>query len=450
MALKVLMLRKKLSQKQAELEQLRKAAEEFETREAELTQAIDEAETEEAQAVVDEAIEEFNSERTAHMEKIADLEKEISELENDLAAEEREQATEPVKAEEPEKREVKKEMNTAEKRNRFGLNEEIMTRAGVPEFMEQVRTCMKEKRALTNVGVLIPEVFLGLLRENVENYSKLYRHVNARRLSGTGRLAVMGTIPEAIWVECCGKLNELDLAFSEVEVDCFKVAGYFAVCNATLEDSDIDLASELLTALSQAIGLALDKAILYGTGVKMPQGVVTAIGASETLAASNMFQHDDTVQDAALFKQLILDSGAAKGKYARGEKVWCMNETTYTALIANAMTVDAGGAIVTGVNGRMPVIGGIIEVLNFIPDGVIIGGYFDLYLLAERAAVQISQSEHVKFLDDETVFKGTARYDGKPVIPDAFIVIGINNADPSEAPDFPQDTANSAGDNEGN
>ena len=119
-----------------------------------------------------------------------------------------------------------------------------------------------------------------------------------------------------------------------------------------------------------------------------------------------------------------------------------MNETTYTTLIANAMAVDASGAIVAQVNGQMPVVGGIIEVLNFVPDNVIIGGYFDLYLLAERASTNIGQSEHARYLADQTVFKGTARYDGVPVIAEGFVAIGINGTTPDATMTFAPDVAN--------
>ena len=119
-----------------------------------------------------------------------------------------------------------------------------------------------------------------------------------------------------------------------------------------------------------------------------------------------------------------------------------MNETTYTTLIAEFMTINANGAIVTGIGGVMPVVGGAIEVLNFIPDGVIIGGYFDLYLLAERRGQQFATSEHVRFLADQTVMKGTARYDGLPVIAEAFVAIGILGTAPTATMTFASDTAN--------
>ena len=95
--------------------------------------------------------------------------------------------------------------------------------------------------------------------------------------------------------------------------------------------------------------------------------------------------------------------------------------------------------------GVMPVpavCGGAIETLDFIPDNVIIGGYGDLYLLAERAGTTLAQSEHVRFIEDQTVFKGTARYDGVPVIPEAFVAIGIGGTKPTATMTFAEDTAN--------
>jgi HK97 family phage major capsid protein len=333
--------------------------------------------------------------------------------------------------------------------------ENLVTREDVKAYLGEVRTAIKEKRALTNVGLTIPEVMLGLIRENIINYSKLYKHVNVRRVSGDGRQVIMGTIPEAVWTDCCANLNELSLSFSDVEVNCWKVGGYFAVCNATLEDSDVDLASELISAIGAGIGLALDKAILYGTGTRMPLGIVTRLVQTEApagypatarpwadLHTSNVKSIAASVTGAKLFQAFVTDSGAAKGKYSRGGKVWCMNETTYTKLVAEAMAIDAGGAIVSGVNGAMPVIGGTIEVLDFIPDNVIVGGYFDLYLLAERSGQKFATSEHVRFLNDQTVMKGTARYDGKPAIAEGFVAIGINGVTPAATMTFAPDAAN--------
>ena len=55
----------------------------------------------------------------------------------------------------------------------------------------------------------------------------------------------------------------------------------------------------------------------------------------------------------------------------------------------------------------------------------------------------MSQSEHYRFVEDQTVFKGTARYDGMPVIANGFVAIGISGTEPTaSAVTFATDSAN--------
>ena len=453
MALRQLMLKKRIDEKQKELTALREKDEEFTKREADLEQSIDESATDEERTAVEEAIGSFESDKEAHEEAKTSLEAEISGLEDELREieETNERAAEPAKEE---REEIK--MDTAEKRM---INESIMEREDVKAWIGEIRAHISEQRALTNVGLTIPQVFLGMLREKMEGYSKLYKHVNVQRISGTGREVIMGSVPEAVWTECCAAINELSLGFNDVEVDCYKVGGYFKVCNATLEDSDVALANIIIDAIGQAIGLALDKAILYGRNTssnhKMPLGIVSRLVQTEEpsdypatartwvdLHTTNITTISADSSGINLFKDIVSASAAIKGKYARGTKTWVMNEATYTTLQVAAMSINAAGAIVTGQTMTMPIVGGNIEILDFIPNNVIIGGYFELYLLSERAGQKFAQSEHAFFLQDQTAFKGTARYDGVPVIAEAFAAIGIGGTTPDATMTFAADSAN--------
>ena len=330
---------------------------------------------------------------------------------------------------------------------------EFVQREDVNALLSTVRTALTEKRAITGAGLTIPEVMLGMIRENILEYSKLYKHATVRAIKGSGREIVMGTIPEAVWEDCCGILNELDLTFNDAEVGCWKVAGYFDICNAELADNDVDLAGNLIEALGQAIGFALDKAILYGTGTRMPLGVVTRLAQTSqpadypTTARTWVDLHSTNVikinkTGVELFQAIVEDGGLAKGKYSRGEKVWVMNEKTYTYLQSQGLSINAAGVIVSGINGTMPVAGGVVEVLDFVPDYDVITGYFDLYLLAEREGTTIDQSEHVHFIADRTVFRGRARYDGLPVIAEGFVLLNVKNTNPTTSVNFAPDTAN--------
>lgn len=491
MALKQLLLSRKIAAKRTELEKLETRKAELDekrsalaAREAELENAVNEIteETpEEERAEVDAAVDELeaqvaecetaqseNEEATVNLRNEIDgLQQELDELNrkasNPAPVENTQRSEDPVEiAEEireerkgnPMKKTIRSMLRAANERA------QIFARDDVKTYLSEVRSAISEKRAVTNAGLLIPTVLLDILRENVMDYSKLLRHVNLQRIGGNGVLPIQGTAPEGVWTDCCATLNELTLVFNNVEVGCYKVGGYFAICNAVIEDADIDLTATLLDAIAQAIGLALDKAILYGRNgddaQKMPMGIVTRLvqtskpaGYPATarpwvdLHTSNVKAIDNAVTGLSLFQGLTIDAGAAKGKYSRGEKVWVMNETTYTALKAEAMSINAAGAIVTGMEGTMPVIGGVVEVLDFVPDNIIIGGYFDLYLLAERAGSKFATSEHVRFIQDQTVMKGTARYDGAPAIAEGFVAIGIKGATvAANAVSFQPDDAN--------
>lgn len=435
MALRSLILGKNLRDKKKALEESRNKLAALETREAELEQAISEAETDEEKAAVEEEVTQYEADKAAAEKEVTDLEAEVGELEKEL---------EDVPNEKPKEKTVeerKKEKTIMKRWKDMGHEERtaLVKTDEMQSFLGEVRAAMQEKRAISNVGYLIPDNFLGLLRESVVDYSALVGVVDKRSIRGTGRLVIEGAIPEAVWTEACANLNELDLSFSKVEIDGYKVGGYFKVCNANLEDSDISLASELLTALGQAIAYALDKAILYGTGVKMPVGIVTALAA--VTDTPNIVSHASTVKGKDLIEALIGDAMLIRNKYSKGSLVWVMNTKTYLAIKVAMLNVNANGLYVAG--DELPIIGGRVITQDYMPDNVIIGGHYDLYLLAERAGVELSTSEHAFWLADQTGFKGTARYDGKVLDTGAFVVIGINGKSPA-ANDvtFASDTAN--------
>lgn len=459
MALRQIMLRAKIDKKKAELEALRSKDKDFATREVELETAIAQAQTDEEQTTVGEQVEKFEGEKAAHEAAKSALETEIEGFEKEL------EAAEQAPPQEPEKRTntmkgIQRTMMSrkkffgmdAQERDAFFADEEVKS------FLQRTRDIASEKRAVKGTDLTIPTVVLDLIRENIMDYSKLVNRVRLRTVSGKARQNVMGTIPEAVWTEMCAKLNEIDFGFTQTEVDGYKVGGVIYICIATLEDSDYDLASEIINALGIAIGIALDKAILYGVGTKMPLGIATRLGQTSEpsdypatarpwadLHTSNVITISDDKHGLDFYKEIVLAGGKAKNKYARGTKFWVMNENTYTTLKVEAMNFNAAGAIIAVQDGTMPVAGGDIIVLSddIIADNNIIAGYGELYLLVERAGATFARSDEYRFAEDQVAFKGTARYDGEPVIAEGFVVIGLGAA-PATSATFTGDTANDA------
>ena len=440
MALRMILNRRKQEQVRARLETVKQKEGELRTRRAalkkreeELEKALnelDEAASEADQQAIEAETEQFTADDTA-----------LTEEEQNAADDENEE----------ENRSMNRRMTTRGSRfDRMSSQQRgaIVARKEVKDFLTRVRAMKGQTRAVTGAELLIPTVVLDLVRPKVEETSKLMKHVRVRHVPGKARQNVMGTIPEAVWTEMVANINEMDG---------YKVAAYVPVPNSILEDaSDVALAGEIIDALGRAIGLALDKAILYGTGTRMPLGIVTRLAqdvkpstysddarAWEDLHTTNMVSIADSKKGVALFQAIITASGKAKGKYAGGERFFAMNEVTFNRLQAEALNINAAGMMVSAMEHTMPVLGGAVEELEFIPDNVIIGGYGELYLLCERAGTDIAVSDQYRFIEDQTVYRATARYDGMPVIAEGFVVIGLSGATPTaDAVTFTEDKAN--------
>lgn len=478
MALRQIRLRKQIDDLRNQLAEADKTTESLVERrnalllrEKELEDALEETNeqtSEEDRAALDSSMDEYENdlksletdeetngqERKRLQDEINKLQAELDELD----------ARSETATRQKEERKVEHHMPIENRRQFFGMNHEersaFFARDDVKGFVKRLREFKMENRDVTGAKLLIPDRVLGLVREQVQTSSKLLKYVNFKTVPGTSRAIVSGTIPEAIWTEMCATLNELTISFNSTELDGYKIGGYFAVCNAVLADADeVDLATEFVMNLAAAIAKGLDKSIPFGTNVKMPMGIVTRLMQTEqpgdypatarewkNLSTTNVISITSANSTGIkLFQSLAKAMKTAHNKYTNGTKFWLMNEATKLDIMVEAMSFTANGAIATGVNGTMPVIGGDIVTIEDIPDGMIVAGYGDCYLLVQREGEKYASSEHVRFIQDETVFKGEARYDGEPVIAEAFVFIGINGVTPSAASvTFPGDKANTS------
>ena len=221
--------------------------------------------------------------------------------------------------------------------------------------------------------------------------------------------------------------------------------------------NNIALGEEILYMLGQAIFLAVDKAIVFGKGnaQKMPVGFVTRLAQTQEpadwgenrrpwadLHSSNVLKLNLlSATGADFFTPLLGALAKAKTRYTNGERVWIMNEATKIDILIKSLGIDSAAAIVAGMNNTMPILGGQIVTEEFMPDYNIAGGSLQAYLLAERQGGKFGYSDLPLYIQDKTVFKGTARYDGTPVIDEDFVLVSYNNVDPVTSLDFAIDAA---------
>lgn len=472
MALRQLVLTKKIEGLRNSLEALKAKDADFESRsaalklrEAEIEASVNEVTDEtsdEDRKVVDDAVAEFEGQQEAlekeqseNDEAKTGLESEIKKLSDELEELNKKGITPPA---DPHKDERKGNTGMETRIKFFGMNKEerdaFFAREDIKNFISEVRAI--KTRGVTNGNLTIPDVMLEVLRDNMEKYSKLLPYVNVKRVGGTSRQNIVGAVPEGVWIEATGALNDLDMSFNQIELDGYMVGGIIYVHNSLLEDSDIALGTEIMAQLGQAVGKGVDRAILFGTGTKMPVGIVTRLAQTSApatwgayapawtdLHTSNIKKLNiDGTTGATFYASLVAALGAAKPNYSDGRAFWVMNRATHIKLMTKALAFDAAAALVAGVHNQVPIIGGDIVELEMVADNEIIGGYGSVYLLAERAGAKVDSSEHAKYKEMMTGFRGYARYDGMPVFGEAFVQVNFANADAAASSTFPADIAN--------
>lgn len=164
-------------------------------------------------------------------------------------------------------------------------------RQGVQARGVLVPASIFEKRAAnttTTADGIVPEdfradQFIGLLRN-----SAIVRSLGARTLSGLRGNVVIpkqtGTTA-ATWIAEGDSLSDADtLTFDTVGLQPRHVGAMTELSRQLIQQSNPDIEALVRDDFVQVIGLAVDRALLHGDGVKEPEGLISAATGTGTLA----------------------------------------------------------------------------------------------------------------------------------------------------------------------
>ena len=473
-ALRVLVLNSEITALRAQLTPLEKTRDGFAAREEQLRQAlgeITETSTDEERSAVSAAVDTFEQERSANAAEIARIQGEIDTRSAEIARLEAEQTPPPAtptvsnsdtRNNDHHERSFVPMSNPTERRW-FGLTyaerDALMHSEQVRTFLQNIREARAQQRSVTGGELGIPDGFLPILRDLTYQESKFLRYCFTTSFRGTTRQNVAGVAPEAIWTEMKDRLNEIDIDFWQLTMDGFMVGGYMAVPNSVLmDDSDLSLTTTILQALASSLAKAIDKSIWFGTGESMPVGIITRLAAQTKptwwgsqqgdftdLHTSNILKLDLVAKNGVeFFRPLVAALAVAKPDYSNGTVIWVMNRKTHMDIQSRALAFNDAAALVAGVSNSIPIVGGEIVEWEVMPDNEIAGGYMSLYRSVEREGTTIESNTNVRWLENQTCFKGMQRRDGKPAIGEAFVLVNYGNVQPTTTTTFGKDRANTA------
>lgn len=467
MALRQLLLTREKNEKNTLLAAIEKEQEEL--RAAREAWKIRESNAEKALAELEAKTDATEEERKAFDDEAAEIEKEDGELrkKEEDAQNRADEAGERIKKIDEELEDIRKrfeegskkvkeqEKKPAENQNEsevyVGMNKrerivELVKREDVKGFLENVKGL--RERGVSGADLTIPQVMLPLIGEAAGQYSVLEKHLDVSNVTGDAVQNILANVPEAVWTEAKDWVKELELKVYQMKTYGHKVSGFIPLHISDMEDSAENLAAIVIDALGKGIGLAKDKAVLYGTGVNMPVGIMTRLAAAaqpawwatqwagedapafKNLSAANIGAVSKAgVAGLDLMREMFAVLGGVKRVYGTGSegKFWAMSTSTWAYLQGQLLSFNAAGAIVSAANSQMPVIGGSVEKLDFIPDGVVVGGYGGNYKWINRRGVKISVGDQVRFLQDQILCKGTAKADGAPMAGEAFAAFNIKS-----------------------
>lgn len=406
------------------LEIKRNKAQEIETKAAAVLQRSKDAEAALTEAKTDEDIKTIEAE-------ITEIEKENGEIEIEKKTIEAEITELETELNDVKERAAKAGKQTRNKKEVEGMNRlqvremlkngEYYQRSDVKEFYEK----FKNLRAVTGGELAIPEVIVNRIMDMLGDYSTLYPIVDKIQVKGTARILIDTDTTPAQWVEQSAALPVGDVGtLAYLDFDGFKVGKVTFVDNFLLQDSVINLDDYVSRKIARAISLALDIAILNGTGAagKQPTGIIPSIPVENQVTV--------TAADATMADYVKPIGLIDTGEDAVGEIQAVMRRSTYYAhFLEMSINVNAEGNYV----GRLPnlarpdILGIPVVFNNSMAAGEVLYGEFEKYTLVERENIAIDNSEHVRFVEDQMAFRGKGRFDGKPTKPEAFVLVTIDD-----------------------
>jgi HK97 family phage major capsid protein len=220
------------------------------------------------------------------------------------------------------------------------------------------------------------------------------------------------------WSDEAGEKTKSAPKFRKIELNLKKLVGLCYLTDELLEDAPA-LDGFVREAFPGEFGFLLDDAIVNGSGVGQPLGILNA-GCLVSVAA-------ETGQTAATILAENIDKMFSRRFASQtGNYIWLYNQTIEPQLSQLVYSVGTGGVPVYlppgglsnapygQIKGRPAMAIEQCAALGTVGD-LILANFPNGYVLAEKGGIKADMSIHVRFVNDESVLRFVLRVDGQPV-----------------------------------
>lgn len=277
-----------------------------------------------------------------------------------------------------------------------------------------------EVTATTDIGALVPPVTLNKIIEKLEAYGMILPLVTRTAYKAGLSIPTSNVKPEATWVaEGAGSDKQKKTLSGTITFSHFKLRCAVAVTLETENMAYSAFETTLVNNVVEAMAKALEKAIISGTGVGQPIGILKEDTKGTKIEVSKID-----------YKTLVNAEAELPMEYESGA-VWCMTKKTFMAFIG--MT-DTNGQPIARVNygfggkAERSLLGRTVVLTNYLEnfsDTLEAGKTFAfLYNFADytlNTNFQVGMKTYEDNDTDDIVRKSIIVCDGKPIIYDSLV-----------------------------
>lgn len=287
---------------------------------------------------------------------------------------------------------------------------------------------MVKNQSVTNPAVAIPEETFNRIFDDLTTNHPLLTHVSVLNTKSiVGKTIVnTGITGVAQWGELCAEIkDEIKSAFAFRSFEQHKLSAFMEVCKTLLDLGHTWLDRYVRLCLGEAIALALEDAILNGTGESMPLGlgkVIAAPGASQARPAADKQAITLTSLSAEGLKDVAV-ALTKQGTRALGKMIMVVNPVDYYGVVIPATRImNAEGRWVEFVPYPIEFVVSVKQATG--KATIFVDRKYTLVLGLGRDGKLETSSEY-KFYEDLVCYKIKLVGDGTPADNDVAIVADI-------------------------
>jgi HK97 family phage major capsid protein len=222
------------------------------------------------------------------------------------------------------------------------------------------------------------------------------------------------------WSPESGSYTASEPTFGRVNLVAKKLTAYTSAANELLADSAISLEALLMRLFPAALAYFEDDAFVNGIGAGQPVGIINADAlvtvAKETGQAATTIVAENIDK---MYSRMLPSS--------RANAIWLAHPDTLPQIVSLSRSVGTGGSAVmmnnmagaapASIYGRPLIISEKCQTLGTAGDIFFVD--LSYYVIGDRQSISMAASPHVRFQNDETVWRFTQRVDGRPWIESA-------------------------------